>query len=280
MVVKTPKQEVMTMKRFSAALTLLLFLTGCGRSPDNYGRQPEIPRTETTATTIAEEKTATSSTTSTAEYTAETTTSTALTAVLAAKQPKKAAIQETTAVSAPEPVSTAEAAVTSTAESTRAPRTTTSANETTVTSTAAVVTTTAVPRTEPAVTTSIVTEPVTEVAAEPKTILPNDGSDYGKASAIYEYMLRNGSGTCVNRACQTYELCVDNGLDCCIVWTRAGVYGHVANIVRVDGVWYVLDTDGGYFLDYNYCFTEVVDIDGSHIAESSIISDKSYDELH
>ena len=84
----------------------------------------------------------------------------------------------------------------------------------------------------------------------------------------------------MNYACLTYELCEDNGLDCCIVWTQAGLYGHVANIVRVDGVWYVLDTEGGYFLDYNYCFTEVVDIDGNHIADSSIISGKSYDELH
>lgn len=264
------------MKRISAVLASLLFLSGCGVSAEN---SESSPYTETVSATITEGTIATSATTSRAKYTAETTATSALTAVYTAKQQKKAAIQETTAVSAPEPVSTAEAAVTSTAESTRAPRTTT-ATETTVTSTAAVVTTTAVPRTEPAVTTSIVTEPVTEAAAEPKTILLNDGSDYGKASAIYEYMLRNSSGTCVNRACQTYELCVDNGLDCCIVWTRAGLYGHVANIVRVEGIWYVLDTDGEFFLTYNNGFTEAVDIDGNHIADSDIISSKSYDELH
>lgn len=266
------------MKRFSAALTLLLFLTGCGRSPDNYGRQPEIPRTETTATTIAEEENATSSTTSTAEYTAETTTSTALTAVLAPKQPKKAVIQETTAVSATEPVSSIASADIqtegrSTTQTTGVPQTTTS-----VVTTLIHTTSTTVPKTTTV--TETVAEQASESPTEPKIILPNDGSDYGKASAIYEYMLRNGGGTCVNYACLTYELCEDNGLDCCIVWTQAGLYGHVANIVRVDGVWYVLDTEGGYFLDYNYCFTEVVDIDGSHIADSSIISDKSYDELH
>ena len=264
------------MKRISTVLASLLFLSGCGVSAEN---SESSPYTETAFTTIAEETTATSTTTSTAKYTAETTTASASTAVYTAKQPKKATIQETTAVSAPEPVSTAEAAVTSTAESTRAPRTTT-ATKTTVTSTTAVVTTTAVPRTEPAVTTSIVTETVTEVAAESRTILPNDGSDYGKASAIYEYMLRNGGGTCVNRACQTYELCIDNGLDCCIVWTQAGLYGHVANIVRVEGIWYVLDTDGEFFLTYNNGFTEAVDIDGNHIADSDIISSMSYDELH
>lgn len=280
MVVKTPKQEVMTMKRFSAALTLLLFLTGCGRSPDNYGRQPEIPHTEMRTTTMAEEKNTTSSTTSTAGYTAETTTSTALTAVLAPNQPKKAVIQETTAVSATEPVSSTASAdiqteVQSTANTTNTsitPYTTTSVVTTSTHTTSTTAKT--VPQTSPLITT------VTEPPTESKTILPNDGSDYGKAKAVYEYMRQNGSGSCVNRACQTYELCVDNGLDCCIVWTQAGLYGHVANIVRVDGVWYVLDTEGGYFLDYNYCFTEVVDIDGNHIADSSIISDKSYDELH
>ena len=280
MVVKTPKQEVMTMKRFSAALTLLLFLTGCGRSPDNYGRQPEIPHTEMRTTTMAEEKNTTSSTTSTAGYTAETTTSTALTAVLAPNQPKKAVIQETTAVSATEPVSSTASAdiqteVQSTANTTNTsitPYTTTSVVTTSTHTTSTTAKT--VPQTSPLITT------VTEPPTESKTILPNDGSDYGKAKTVYEYMRQNGSGSCVNRACQTYELCVDNGLDCCIVWTQAGLYGHVANIVRVDGVWYVLDTEGGYFLDYNYCFTEVVDIDGNHIADSSIISDKSYDELH
>ena len=83
----------------------------------------------------------------------------------------------------------------------------------------------------------------------------------------------------MNFACQTYEKCCENGLDCCIVWTDAGIYGHVANIVKVDGEWYVLDTEGGAFLDYNYGFTEVVDIDGNHIADGSIISDHSYAEF-
>lgn len=265
------------MKRISAVLASLLFLSGCGVSAEN---SESSPYTETAFTTIAEETTVTSARTSTAKYTVETTTVSASTAVYTAKQPKKAAIQETTAVSATEPVSTAEAAVTSIAESTRASRTTTTATKTTVTSTSAAVITTAVPRTEPAVTTSIVTEPVTEAAAEPKTILPNDGSDYGKAKAVYEYVRQNGGGTCVNYACLTYELCEDNGLECLIVWTGAGLFGHVANIVRVDGVWYVLDTDGEFFLTYNNGFTEAVDIDGNHIADSDIISSMSYDELH
>ena len=63
-------------------------------------------------------------------------------------------------------------------------------------------------------------------------------------------------------------------------WTDSGIYGHVANIVKVDGIWYVLDTQAGAFIDYNYGFTEVVDIDENHIADGRMISDYSYEELH
>ena len=121
-------------------------------------------------------------------------------------------------------------------------------------------------------------------SGEPKTetfsAAPDDRNDYEKAEAVYEYMRQNGYGTCVNYACQTYEKCREIGLECYLVWTDAGMYGHVANIVNVDGVWYVLDTEGGFFLDYNYGFTEVVDTDGQHIAYSGIISNYSYAELH
>ena len=174
------------------------------------------------------------------------------------------------------PVSTAEAAV-SGAEATSTDNTTQAA-ETPQTTTSAATAEVTIP-----VTTEQQTAPpiaVTEPTTEQKLLLPNDGTDYGKAKAVYEYMRQNGNGTCVNHACMTYKLCCDNGLQCCLAWTDAGMYGHVANIVNVDGIWYVLDTEGGYFLDYNYCFTEVVDIDGNHIADSSIISDMSYDELH
>ena len=48
------------------------------------------------------------------------------------------------------------------------------------------------------------------------------------SKAVYEYVRQNGGGTCVNYACLTYELCEDNGLECLIVWTGAGLFGHVA----------------------------------------------------
>ncbi|MBQ6034951.1 MAG: hypothetical protein IJL33_05585 [Ruminococcus sp.] len=247
------------MKEITAILALLMLLTGCGQSTDIRESPPIKPETATVST---EEKMII--TTSAITITATTT-----------LQPTTAVTQETTIQTA-EPVSTAETAV-SGAEVTSTDNTTQAAEPPQTTTSAATAA-----ETMP-VTTAQETAPpiaVTEPTTESKLLLPNDGTDYGKAKAVYEYMRQNGSGTCVNHACMTYELCCDNGLQCRLVWTDAGMYGHVANVVNVDGIWYVLDTEGGYFLDYNNCFTEVVDIDGNHIADSSIISDMSYDELH
>lgn len=247
------------MKEITAILAFLMLLTGCGQ---NTGMSESPPTKAETSAVSAEEKMISSASATTA-----------ITATTV--QPTTAATHETT-IQTTEPVSTAEAAVsgaevTSTDNTTKAtepPQTTTSAAAAAVT-----IPVTTAQQTAPPI---AVTEPITE----PKLILPNGGTDYGKAKAVYEYMRQNGSGTCVNHSCRTYEVCCDNGLQCLIVWTDAGMYGHTANIVNVDGIWYVLDTEGGYFLDYNYCFTEVVDIDGNHIADSSIISDMSYDELY
>ena len=247
------------MKGITAILALLMLLTGCGQKTDIR----ESPPTQNETSTVSAEEKMTSST-SAASIAASTTAATI--------QPTIAVTQETT-IQTSEPVSTAETAV-SCAEVTSTDNTT-KATEPPQTTTSAAVT---IP-----VTTAQQTAPpiaVTEPTTEQKLLLPNDGTDYGKAKAVYEYMRQNGSGTCVNHACMTYKLCCDNGLQCRLVWTDSGMYGHAANIVNVDGIWYVLDTEGGYFLDYNYCFTEIVDIDGNHIADSSIISDMSYDELH
>ncbi len=125
------------------------------------------------------------------------------------------------------------------------------------------------------VTTAVQTEePVTEIPDIPQK------TDYERALEIYNFMRENGSGTCVNYACQTYEMCQNFGLPCYIIWNNAGMYGHVANTVKIGDIWYILDAQGGYFLDYNYGFTEVVDIDGNHIADGDMLSDHSYDELN
>lgn len=110
--------------------------------------------------------------------------------------------------------------------------------------------------------------------------LSHDGTDYGKALAVYEYMSANGSGTCVNYAYQTYYICKDVGLECYFAWTSVQLYGHVANVVKVDGAWYVLDTQAGCFLTENLCgFTEIVDENENFISNASMISEIRYDQL-
>ena len=127
--------------------------------------------------------------------------------------------------------------------------------------------------TEPIFETETESEPDKEPETEPEL------SDFEKAQIIYEYMLENGHGTCANYACQTYEKCLEIGLPCYIVWTDAGLYGHVANTVCVNEIWFVLDTQAGGFLESNYGFTEVVNLDCEHIADGEMLSDYSYQEL-
>ena len=143
------------------------------------------------------------------------------------------------------------------------------------------ITTTAEPTTSAATeqltepeTTEPETEAITETTAEPEQ------SDYDKALEVYEYMLENGHGTCVNYACQTFEKCQEIGLPCYIVWTDAQLCGHVANAVQVDGIWFILDTQGQKFLTYNSGFTEVIDMEMNHIGNAEMLSQYRYDEMN
>lgn len=135
-------------------------------------------------------------------------------------------------------------------------------------------------QTEPPQTAEITEVTVTESEEyEEETEPPEyDISDYEKAAEIYEYMTVNGGGTCVQYSYQTYEMCQEYGLECYFAWTENQLYGHVANVVRIDGVWYVLDTQAGCFLTENMCgFTEIVDANESYIASADIISSVRYE---
>lgn len=114
---------------------------------------------------------------------------------------------------------------------------------------------------------------------EEETEPPECGmSDYEKVLEVYNFMTANGGGTCVQYAYQTYEMCCQYGLECYFAWTENKLYGHVANVVRIDGVWYVLDTQAGCFLTENMCgFTEIVDANESYIASADIISGMRYE---
>ena len=80
--------------------------------------------------------------------------------------------------------------------------------------------------------------------------LKHDGTDYGKAVAVYDWMTKNGWGSCVYHALETYYVCQGIGLECAYAFcTDNGWYGHTFNVVMVDGEWYALDTHAGIFLD-------------------------------
>lgn len=111
--------------------------------------------------------------------------------------------------------------------------------------------------------------------------LSHNGSDYSKAEAVYNWMTENGSGTCVNYSWQTYYLCKGTGLECYLAWTPSKLYGHVANVVKVNGTWFVLDTQGQGFLLNNDCgFSEIIDIDESYVSGADLISSQGYDEIY
>ena len=77
----------------------------------------------------------------------------------------------------------------------------------------------------------------------------------GKAVAVYKWMRKNGWGSCVYYAMETYFVCKGIGLECAYAFaTENGWYGHTYSVVKVNGIWYVLDTQGRSFLENSeYC---------------------------
>ena len=79
--------------------------------------------------------------------------------------------------------------------------------------------------------------------------LGHNGSDYGKAEAVYNWIRGNVSGNCQVFSAATMYACKGVGLECRYVFFSPDAwYGHMANLVCVEGTWYVFDTQGGRFL--------------------------------
>ncbi len=263
-------------KRIIFTLLLCTVLTGCA---DNYYDEPEI-RTETAEETVSETMPETGEIlTEAAENCSD------LIFPETASIPEITEIQETVTVSEetelliyeyeeeqePEIIEIPEETA---PEPTEIVMTEEPTETKLMTETETVPETTEIPETESiSETEATETEPVTEILTEPEL------SDFEKAQEVYAYMLENGHGTCVNHACQTYEKCLEIGLSCYIVWTDDGLYGHTANTVCIDGIWFVMDTQAGGFLEPNYDFTEVVNMDCEHIADGDMLSNYSYQEL-
>lgn len=203
------------------------------------------------------------------------------TTTIAFVQEKETSAVQNTTTKADDVVTTNVTTTAKTTTSTRATTTTKPVTTTKATTTTQITTTTKVTITAPIqTTTTAITSDGDEYYREIGRNLSHDGTDYGKAKAVFDWMRANGHGTCVNYSYQTYLVCEGIGLECYGCWTDAGIYGHTANIVKVEGIWYVLDTQAGGFLDYNYGFTEIIDKNENHVADGSIISNYSYEELH
>lgn len=79
--------------------------------------------------------------------------------------------------------------------------------------------------------------------------LNHDGSDYGKAEAVYNWIRGNVSGNCQIFSVATMYACKGLELECRYAFfSPDDWYGHMANLVCVEGTWYVFDTQGGRFL--------------------------------
>lgn len=79
--------------------------------------------------------------------------------------------------------------------------------------------------------------------------LGHNGSDYGKAEAVYNWIGGNVSGNCQVFSAATMYACKGVGLECRYAFFSPDAwYGHMANLVCVEGTWYVFDTQGGRFL--------------------------------
>ena len=79
--------------------------------------------------------------------------------------------------------------------------------------------------------------------------LSHDGSDYGKAEAVYNWIRDNVSGNCQVFSVATMYACKGIGLECRYAFFSSDDwYGHMANLVNVGRAWYVFDTQGGRFL--------------------------------
>lgn len=148
------------------------------------------------------------------------------------------------------------------------------AKTTTVTTTASkpkVTTTTAKQTTAARTTTTTVTTTVTEPPAPPSVVdlnqvsdqmwvflteygiaydelhaagagLHHDGTDYEKTKAVCEYAYNSGGQNCIEYALNAYFLAEGAGLECYIA--RSSLYdwyGHVGNVIRLDGKWYYME---------------------------------------
>ena len=72
--------------------------------------------------------------------------------------------------------------------------------------------------------------------------LSYDGTNYGKAKAVCEYAYNCGGRNCIEYALNAYFVAQGAGLECYLARSsQYDWYGHVANIVNIDGQYYYME---------------------------------------
>lgn len=287
------------MKKILSILLISAILTGCGnisedkpfvaeetttvsQKADDTAETTASDATDTTASavTVTNEVTTSKSSQSVTDKTAENITAEAENADVQPEQESENThiVQETTA---PE-VRITESKTTTAVQTkpqrvTTTPVTTTKAHTTKAAQTTVKQTTTSPPITTQAPITEIYTEPSKMNVTEHWLIyfgsghdknyyvnigkeLQSDGSESGKAQAVFDYVTSNYSddNACTYLSAITMCICEGIGLDCEYALI-SDWYAHCANAVKVDGEWYILDTQAGGYLCGNFGFTRILD---------------------
>ena len=87
------------------------------------------------------------------------------------------------------------------------------------------------------------------------------GSDFDKAVSILEYANDLGGRNCIEYALNAYFLYQGAGLECAITFASLNEwYGHVANVVKIDGTWYEFDASARKYTDNLYFVVKAFDI--------------------
>lgn len=87
------------------------------------------------------------------------------------------------------------------------------------------------------------------------------GSEFDKATAILEYANSLGGINCIEYALNAYFLYQGAGLECGITFASLDEwYGHVANVVKIDGTWYEFDASARKYTENLYFVVKAFDI--------------------
>jgi hypothetical protein len=87
------------------------------------------------------------------------------------------------------------------------------------------------------------------------------GSELDRAAAALADANAMGGRNCIEYALNAYFLYDGAGLDCGIAFASYdGWYGHVVNVVKIDGIWREFDASAGKYADNTASIIEAFDL--------------------